>query len=267
MNKKIIAAIVAAATILSVMGCSDEDQINETATETVEESGNTDVEMSSGEETSIESIDVDSEYESLEDTDMGFDETSSENSAPASNASASAQDPSAMLGKTVKVGEAGVYENSFLNLKMNLPNSVWLSEDDYFAKKNNVSVDEWPATAMQKVESGSPVLVQYAGLDMDSFKVTIYKDNNFNQDKYLEIATNDYKNTNGDLPPTNITSETRSVNFLGESHDVYTFKGTLGEENYIANYLFYSKDGYVYQFELSGFADFIDYFGKATSLN
>ena len=113
MNKKIIAAIVAAATILSVMGCSDEDQINETATETVEESGNTDVEMSSGEETSIESIDVDSEYESLEDTDMGFDETSSENSAPASNASASAQDPSAMLGKTVKVGEAGVYENSF----------------------------------------------------------------------------------------------------------------------------------------------------------
>ncbi|RKM57315.1 hypothetical protein D6853_04685 [Butyrivibrio sp. X503] len=260
MKKKIMAAIIAATTALSVMGCADETEITTTDDTQIEATTNeTSTQDETGTEVSSESDDsISSEDSSVADTSTSASDITG-------------KDPSYLLGKSIETPgdgyEDNVYENEFLNLKMETPAYIYISEDSFRAKEYNVSVDEWPTFAIETIESGKPVIAQFAGTDMEVFQVTIYKDDAFSAEKYDQIAIDEFKNTNGDLPPTDITSETRTVNFLGEKHDVLTARGILGEENYIANYLTYSKDGYVFQIELSGFSDYIEYFENATTLN
>lgn len=267
MNKKIIAAIVAAATVLSVMGCSDED-FEETVeqTETVSsENGSADI--SFDDPSGDFSLEDDLE-ESGESTTASADTTAAQTAD--TNSTANTQAPSYILGEVIKAeaeNTDSAYENAFLNLKMNVPKTIWFDGDDYKADKINTSVNEFPSAALKLIESGKPVLAQIGNLDMDTFKVTIVKGGDYSKEKYFEESTNIYKTTNGDTPPQNVSSEVRSITFLGEKTDVLTMKGTLVDENYIANYLYYSKDGYSYMFELSGFGDYINYFEEATTLN
>lgn len=263
MNTKIIATIIAVTTALSItiMACSGGDYEDEY----YEPTEDTSVEYTSSDTDSPE------DTNSSEDT---FEISEDENAVGTQDSEdkkvAGTQDPTDILGKTIQAnaqGEDNTYENAFLNLKMSIPSHIWISDPEYLAKDYNVSVNEWPSFAVKKIESGTPIVAQYASIDMDAFKVTIVKDSNYSKEKYFEDAANNYKTTNGDLPPQNVSSEVRSVSFLGENSDVLTMRGTLGEENYIANYLYYSKDGYIYLFELNGFSDFINYFEKATTLN
>ena len=255
MKKKIMAAIIAAATVLSVMGCADDNEIN-----TLDD---TQIEATENETTEVTETQEDATIDESVDSDIPEENTTSSEITD--------KDPTYLLGKTIEVpgggSEDNLYENEFLNLHMEIPSYIYISEDSFRAEEYNVSVDEWPTFAIETIESGKPVVAQFAGVDMESFKVTIYKDDAFSAEKYDQIAIEEYKHTNGALPPVDVTSETRTVNFLGEKHDVLTVRGTLVDENFIANYLTYSKDGYVFQIELSGFSDYIDYFENATTLN